>query len=216
MSLVSNPLIGRAKQSMGGATFTTWKGLQVLKNKATSVANPRSEGQINQRARLSILVAMYSFISSVIKQGFKEMAVGMSEFNGFTSANLKNAAVSASGGTASVDYSELLISKGSLATTPIDTISAEDGDFDVVILYPTAISNPNFSAVDKTLVAIYNVTQGVWGTAIGTETRNNGEVIITMPSLLVTGNVLKVYLGFYNTTTGKVSTSVYQNKVVTA
>lgn len=216
MSLVSNPLIGRAKQSMGGATFTTWKGLQVLKNKATSVANPRSEGQINQRARLSVLVAMYAFISSVIKQGFKEMAVGMSEFNGFTSANLKNAAVSASGGTASVDYSELVISKGSLATTPIDTITAENGDYDVTIQFPSANTNPSFSAADKTLVAIYNVTQNVWGTAVGTETRNQGEVIVTMPTLLVTGNVLKVYLGFYNSITGKVSTSVYQNKVTTA
>ena len=216
MSLVSNPLIGRAKQSMGGATFTTWKGLQVLKNKATSVANPRSEGQINQRARLSVLVAMYSFISSVIKQGFKEMAVGMSEFNGFTSANLKNAAVSASGGTASVDYSELLISKGSLATTPIDAIAAENGDYDVTIEFPSANSNPSFSAADKTLVAIYNETQNIWGTAIGTETRNQGAVIVTMPTLLATGNVLKVYLGFYNATTGKVSTSIYQNKVTTA
>jgi hypothetical protein len=216
MSLVSNPLIGRAKQSMGGATFTTWKGLQVLKNKATSVANPRSEGQINQRARLSILVAMYSFISSVIKQGFKEMAVGMSEFNGFTSANLKNTAVTASGGVAAVSYPDLLISKGSMASTPIDAVSAENGDTIVTVEFGPGNTNPNFSANDKTLVAIYNLTKDEWGTAIGTETRDQGGVEVAMPSALVTGNVLKVYLGFYNATTGKVSTSVFLNKVTTA
>jgi hypothetical protein len=216
MSLVSNPLIGRAKQSMGGATFTTWKGLQVLKNKATTVANPQTEGQINQRARLAILVRMFSFVSAVVKQGFKEMAVGMSEFNGFTSANLKNSAITASGGVATVSYPDLLISKGSLPTTPITSVTAENGDSSALIVFPSALSNPQFSAADKVLAAIYNSTKDEWGTAIGTELRSNGDIEVTMPSNLVTGNALKVYLAFYNTSTGKVSTSEFLAKTVTA
>ena len=216
MSLVSNPLIGRAKQSMGGATFTTWKGLQVLKNKATTVANPQTEGQINQRARLSMLVRMFSFVSAVVKQGFKEMAVGMSEFNGFTSANLKNSAVTASGGVATVSWADLLISKGSLPATPITSVTAENGDASALIVFPSALSNPQFSAADKVLAAIYNLTKDEWGTAIGTELRSNGDIEVTMPSSLVTGNALKVYLAFYNTSTGKVSTSEFLAKTTTA
>jgi hypothetical protein len=216
MSLVSNPLIGRAKQSMGGATFTTWKGLQVLKNKATSVANPKSEGQINQRARLSALVAIFAFLSAVVKKGFKEMAVGMSEFNGFTSANLKNTAVSAAGGVASVSWGDLLISKGSMPSTPIEAVTAENGDSIVQLDFSTALSAPQFSANDKTLVAVYNYTKQEWGTAVGSETRDQGAVQVSMPSNLVTGNVLKVYLGFYNELTGKVSTSTFFAKTATA
>jgi hypothetical protein len=216
MSLVSNPLIGRAKQSMGGATFTTWKGKQVLKNKATSVANPRSEGQINQRAKLSFLVALYAFLSAVVKQGFKEMAVGMSEFNGFTSANLKNGSVTATGGVATFVPAELEISKGSLAQTAISSVTAVDQDTTVIINFPSTLSNPGFSAGDKVLAAIYNSTDQSWGTSIGEENRSNGSIEVSMPRALNTGDALKVYLAFYNSNTGKVSTSVFEAKTVTA
>lgn len=33
MARVQNTLIGRASGSVGGATFTTWKGINVLKSK---------------------------------------------------------------------------------------------------------------------------------------------------------------------------------------
>lgn len=46
-----NPLIGRSKKSFGEATFYTLNGQNIVRTKAISVANPKSEKQQAQRAR---------------------------------------------------------------------------------------------------------------------------------------------------------------------
>jgi hypothetical protein len=132
------------------------------------------------------------------------------------SANLKNGSVTAAAGVATFVPAEFQIAKGSMAQTPIDAVGAANGTDTVEITFSAALSNPSYALADKVLAAVYNQTQDNWGTAIATDTREDGSVTVTMPSDLVTNNALKVYLAFYNTATGKVSTSVYFAKSVTA
>lgn len=215
MARTQNTLIGRSSGSIGGVTLSTWKGINVAKAKAETVANPRTEGQINQRAKMAFLVALFQFISSVVKQGFKELAIGQSEFNAFTSANLKNGSVTAAGGVATFVPAELQISKGSMAQTPITGVGAVNATNDVEIIFSSELFNPSFSAGDKVIAAVYNAANEEWSYSIAEATRNAGTVTVNPQTALSTGNALKVYLGFYNSLTGKVSTSVYFAKAVT-
>jgi len=207
--ITQNPFIGRSKQSAGGMTATTWKGKNVLKTKPVTVANPKSEGQINQRAKMTTLVGFYQLLSSVLIRGFKEMAVGMSEFNAFTSKNLLSSAVSASGGVATFVPANFNISKGSIGVTEVDSITADEGQAAVVISFPAGTIPSNGSINDRPIAVVYNLTKQEWGTYSGSNTRDVGSVTVTMPSNLVTGNALKVYLGFTSADGRKASNSTY-------
>ena len=55
MAVIQNPIIGRAKQKFSNAIFSTWLGVNVLRSKPLSVANPRTENQIVNRNRIGFL-----------------------------------------------------------------------------------------------------------------------------------------------------------------
>ncbi len=87
-TVVSNPLIGHSRKSMGNVTFTTWKGIDVLKNKAISVANPNTGKQIQQRSAFTQIVKLFRSAPDSIRAGFKKQAVKQSEFNAFMGSNM--------------------------------------------------------------------------------------------------------------------------------
>lgn len=116
MAVVQNTLIGKSKQSVGGTTFSTWKGINVLKSKPTSVANPKSDLQLMQRSALQQIVSIYRTINVAVKKGWKKFAVQKSEYNAFTSYALKNAFDFATPPAAELDPKLLLITNGTLSS----------------------------------------------------------------------------------------------------
>lgn len=116
MAVVQNTLIGKSKQSVGGTTFSTWKGINVLKSKPTSVANPKSDLQLMQRSALQQIVSIYRTINVAVKKGWKKFAVQKSEYNAFTSFALKNAFDYAAPPIAELDPTLLKITNGTLSS----------------------------------------------------------------------------------------------------
>lgn len=113
MARISNPLIGRAKNKIGNVVFSTWKGINVLKEKPASVANPRTNGQVRQRSAFSTMVAIARMILPAIQVSFRQMAVQMSAYNAFVRANLTEA-FTFSGGVATFVPANFVASKGTL------------------------------------------------------------------------------------------------------
>lgn len=116
MAVVQNTLIGKSKQSVGGTTFSTWKGINVLKSKPTSVANPKSDLQLMQRSALQQIVSIYRIINVAVKKGWKKFAIEKSEYNAFTSYALKNAFDFAAPPVADLDPKLLKITNGTLSS----------------------------------------------------------------------------------------------------
>lgn len=116
MAVVQNTLIGKSKQSVGGTTFSTWKGINVLKSKPVSVANPQTDLQIMQRSALQQIVSIYRTINVAIKKGWKKFAVQKSEYNAFTSNSLKNAFDFAAPPVAELLPTALKITNGTITT----------------------------------------------------------------------------------------------------
>ena len=73
MARVQNTLIGKSSGSVGGATFSTWKGINVLKSKAITVANPKTVGQLTQRNRMTLMVSIFRLIASTNKRRFQNI-----------------------------------------------------------------------------------------------------------------------------------------------
>lgn len=115
MAVVANPLIGHTKQSVGNTTFSVWKGLNVLKTKA-SPHNPKTPSQIAQRAAFSQAVFIFRRCLPAIDQGFVEHKTHQSQFNASVHYNLGTSIVRnlIPPYTPTVNLPQLLVSKGSI------------------------------------------------------------------------------------------------------
>jgi len=214
MARVQNTLIGKSSGSVGGATFSTWKGINVLKSKAISVANPQTVGQTTQRNRMTLMVALYRLIASIISVGFKNLAIGQSEYNAFISDNIQDA--TAVGVAPAVDLvpANLETAKGTMGITPLTSVDGSDGDDAVTLIWPNALAPLDSNANDVAYGVVYNATQDTWGVASGA-LRSTGTMNVTFLADNVDADVIHGYLFFKSVSSDDVSDSQYLLSAVT-
>lgn len=208
MARVQNTLIGKSSGSVGGATFSTWKGINVLKSKAIEVANPQTQLQQNQRNRMSLLVAMFRLISGVLNIGFAKLAVQKSAYNAFVQENLLPANFTGVAPNMALEYENILLAKGTIGDAQNVAVAGTDASPTVTLTWDESPLPVGGSLTDEAIAAVYNVTQDVWGfNTAGTATRDDETISVTMPENSATSDELIGYLFFRNPSTGEVSTS---------
>lgn len=206
--IVQNPLIGRARKSAGGMTATTILGKNVLKATPISVANPKTDAQLAQRARQTMALGIYQSLANVIKTSFKEAAVGMYPVNKFVSINQSNGAVIAAGTGATFVPANLEVSKGSIGSTPIDGVTATSSQPDVVISFDNTTIPSNGALTDKVVAVAYNETKNEYAVGDFSTSRGAGSKTISFASNIGASDAIYVYLGFVSADSKKASNSV--------
>ena len=214
--VVSNPLIGKASGSMGGATFSTWKGKNVLKNKATSVANPNTILQQMRRSALEQSTALFRSNSAAINLGYKKKAVGMSAYNAFSREILKNSFNYTAPPVATLTNNLLRTSSGTIADTYIGVLTADRSANTIEAVYQATIEGIGQSLNDRALFLVYNSTKGTWAIGNTTALRSAGLASVVMPALWTVGDAIQAYLGFYNPVSGDSSNNTWNSGVVVA
>ncbi len=216
MAKVANVLIGKASGSVGGTTFSSWKGINVLKSKPTIVANPQTDAQMVQRAAMSYIVAVFRIMVAVINLGFKEMAVKKSAYNAFTAENVKNAMDLSNPPTPTFQPANFKISKGTISDTAMTSVAADKSDALITFTFPSSAALPGQSATDKPLMAVFNEDKLSWASGVGTGTRNDGSSTLAIPAAWLTGDTLHCYCGFVNAAGASASDSVYNTVDIVA
>ena len=215
MSVIQNPLIGRAKQKLGGSVFTTWKGINVLKGKPLTVANPRTDNQVMRRSALEQIVAIGRTIAAAINLGFKEQAFQKSAFNAFVGYNLRNGFDYSAPPNAAIVPDNVLVSQGTISATPIIGIAAVASTDLVTATFSTVVTGPGQSTSDNARAVIYNQTEDKWFAPVTTSLRSTGTLAAAVPDGFMTaGDLVKCYLFFYNTASRKSSDSVFADVTV--
>ena len=209
MAVTQNTLIGRTRGSIGGVTFSKWKGLNVAKGKAENVQQPNTDAQLLQRDKMTLIVGLYRSISSIVQTGFRSLAVNMSEFNAFTSYNIKNAVQALNATDAELVFADILIAKGALSSTPVTGMSGASAQADVALTYSASLAAPDQSLLDLALAVVINETQGIIAFVGGADNRSDGTTSVSMSENLVSGDVIHGYLFFENEAGTEVSDSTY-------
>lgn len=217
MSVLQNPLIGRAKQKLGGSVFSTWKGINVLKGKPLSVANPKTDKQLMRRSALIQIVAIGRKIKAAVDSGFNEQAVRKSAFNAFTGYNLRSSFDYGAPPTATLEVGQLLIAQGTISPTLISSVIADVSDGNIIFEWAAGNLQPGQSNSDVLAVAIHNTATDVWYSTVTGSIRSGIDAVISIVDLpFVAGNTLDCYAFFYNSTSRKSSDSVYNQTVAIA
>lgn len=205
MALVQNPIIGKASGSVGNITFAGWKGKNVMKTKAQNSYSTPTQEQLNNNEKFATLVAFYRTISGLVTSGFKALAVGQSEYNGFIAENPYSTSVIGTSGNYKVATNLIKISKGPELQSVLGIVQVlANGANGLNIEWnPSGNYNPDWpmvvAAFDRTSGAFIKSTTGLI---------SDQNLVITSDGIGTNIASVDVYAFYCNLSTGKACDSV--------
>jgi hypothetical protein len=215
MARTQNTLIGRTSGSIGGVTFSTWKGINVAKSKATSVADPKTPAQLAQRARMANAVMLFKGLGTIANTGFAEGATGKSAYNVFVSQNIKNGSIGEDPENSLTTPAGFIISSGTLDNTAISAAVADVSNNNILISWDFSLTGNKLGS-DIASAVVIDATGKVIASQTNVKERTFGSVTLIPTRAMVIGETLNVYLSFYQTGSRKSSDSAYSSIIAQA
>jgi hypothetical protein len=204
MGKINQGILGGLSGKVGNVIGGSWKGIDYLRIKPSSVANPRTEGQVNQRNKFTAALEFLQPNVEFIRIGYKDYAVKQTAFNAAMSEILNNA-IEGIAPDFTVNYADALLSKGSLK-------GMLNGAFDVSVgtqisfTWDNNSNELNSNVDDKMIFSVYNPVKKESLVGYGSS-RVVGAVIKALPSNF-SGDLVHVYAS-YESIDGKISNSSY-------
>jgi len=193
MGKINQGILGGVSGQVGNVIGGTWKGIDYLRIKPSSVANPRTEGQVDQRSKFSTVLRFLQPMTDFLRVGFKLYANKMTQFNAAMSYNLNNA-ITGAYPNFMIDYASALVTRGNLtgsangaATSPIAG--------SVEVTWTDNSGSGSAQATDKALIALLNATRGEAVFTTAGPARSAAAAAIPVPSEY-SGEDVEVFLGF--------------------
>ena len=206
MGKISQGILGGLSGKVGNVIGGNWKGIDYLRIKPSSVANPRTEGQVNQRNKFTITLEYLQANIGFIKIGYKAFAVKKTEFNAAMSYVLNNAV----GGLApnfTIDYNNALLSRGSLSGVlngATDLTNAGQVDFS----WDDNSAEGNANATDRSMVLVYNPSKKESMYILDGADRTVGAQSVVIPNTYA-GDTVELFMAFVSEDGSQVSNSIY-------
>ena len=206
MGKIAQGILGGLSGKVGNIVGGSWKGIDYIRIKPSSVANPRTEGQVNQRNKFTLTLEYLQATKDFIKIGYKSFATKKTEFNAAMSYVLNNAV----GGIApnfTIDYSLALLSRGPLSgvlngTTDLATAGQVSFDWD------DNSAEGNANVTDKAMVLVYNPSKKESISILDGADRTVGSQVVTIPNTYA-GDTVELFMAFVSADGTQVSNSVY-------
>lgn len=140
-------LFGKISGKIGSVVFSTSGGETISREYNPHVANPSTEAQVNQRARLKLMSQLSAALAPVIaipKQGL------VSSRNAFTKLNFENSM--AQNGVAQITYENVQLTNGSLGLPTIEASRAQESGISVSLAEDASM------AVSRVVYILYRKT----------------------------------------------------------
>ncbi|QXP74661.1 hypothetical protein H0I31_00675 [Tenacibaculum sp. AHE15PA] len=206
MGKISQGILGGLSGKVGNVIGGSWKGIDYIRIKPSSVANPRTEGQVNQRNKFSATLEYLQPNKAFLKVGYKAFATKKTEFNAAMSYVLNNGV----GGVAPdfvIDYANALLSRGSLSI-PLNPSVDLSVPGQVSFAWDDNSAEGNASTVDKSMVLVYNPSKKESMYILEGTRRIIGSEVVNIPATYA-GDAVEMFMAFVSDDGKQVSNSVY-------
>jgi len=212
MGVIKQGILGGFQGAVGSVVGSSWKGINVMKAKPVSVANPRTAGQIAQRTLMTNCVAFaQAILASAIKPLWDRFASKMSGYNDWVSANIAQFI-----NPTPALPEQLVFSRGKMDATFIDSVVADNSLGTIVVNWTNDAGSGLKLATDEAYAMAFNQQNGDIYPVVSNRTRNQGSATITANADMQVGNTVHVYLAFRRADGTVVSNNSYQDTVVQA
>jgi len=213
MGKISQGILGGFSGKVGNVVGGNWKGIDYMRVKPASVANPQTEGQVDQRTKFSTVLQFLQPLRGFLKVGFRGYAIKMTEFNSAMSYNVKNAIIGEYPDYV-IDYENALISRGGLTGALNPTVNSP-GAGQVLFNWADNSLDGNANATDKAMVLVYNPARNEAVYVTNGSARNTGTHTLTVPDQY-SGDTVYAFIAFISEDGKSVSNSKYVGEVVVA
>ena len=205
MGTIKQGILGGFSGKVGTVVGSSWKGISYMRGQAQSVKNPRTAKQVAQRDKFSLALSFIRPIQSFIQIGFKTYAQKQSEFNAAMSYIMKNA-IKGTYPSFTIDYSQVMVSRGSLAK-PLN-IQKLNNDNEIAVSWQDNSRTANALDTDFAMVLANNANNQEAVYVISSACRGDEGASLRYPSDWV-GDTVHIYLGFVSEDGTLVSDSDY-------
>ncbi|OWP84838.1 hypothetical protein BWK59_03220 [Flavobacterium davisii] len=206
MGKIGRGILGGVSSKVANVVGSRWKGIDYIRAKPQSVANPRTLLQVNQRTKFALVLRFLQPNLNFIKIGYKNYAVKKSQFNSAMSYILNNAIIGVSPDF-EIDYSLALLSRGNLtgALNPVFDLTTSG---QVQFSWDDNSTDGNALPTDKVMVVAYNPIKGESVYLSGGATRADLSQTVIIPNSYA-GDELQLFISFMNAEETQLSNSIY-------
>ncbi|TXK74534.1 DUF6266 family protein [Mesonia sp. HuA40] len=206
MGKIPQGILGSLSGKVGSVIGGSWKGIDYIRIKPASVANPRTEGQVNQRNKFTVTLEFLQANKEFIKVGYKGFANKKTEFNAAMSYVLNNA-VTGSAPNFVIDYSLALLSRGTLSGV-LNGSTDLNIPGEVTFDWGDNSAEGNANTTDKAMVLVYNPSKKESIYILDGADRTVGSQTVTIPNTYV-GDTVELFMAFVSADGNQVSNSIY-------
>lgn len=206
MGKIGRGILGGVSGKVANVVGSRWKGIDYIRAKPQSVANPRTLAQVNQRNKFSLVLKFLQPNLNFIRVGYKNYAVKKSQFNSAMSYVLNNAITGVSP-SFDIDYSLALLTRGNLtgALNPVFDLSTAG---QVQFSWDDNSNEGSALATDKVMVVAYNPTKGESVYLTEGAARTDMSQTVVIPNSY-SGDDLHMFISFMNFEETQISNSIY-------
>lgn len=154
MGKINQGILGGVSGQVGNVIGGTWKGIDYLRIKPSSVANPRTEGQVDQRSKFGTVLRFLQPLTEFLRVGFKLYSKQMTQFNAAMSYNLNNG-ITGAYPNFMIDYATALVSRGNLKGAA-DGAATSPSAGNVEVTWTDNSGRGSAKETDKSLIVLLN------------------------------------------------------------
>ncbi len=193
MGKIRKGILGGVSGTVGNVVGGSWKGIDYLRILPASVANPKTQKQMNQRTKFITVIRFLQPCTEVVRVGFKAYANRMTAFNAAMSYNFRHA-VTGEYPDYSIDPTKVRLSRGFLAGA-INLTCGSEQPRTVSFQWDDNSDLGNANPGDKAMVVVYSVSEESVVYSLEAANRTDGHTVMEVPASFV-GKEVHCYLGF--------------------
>ena len=205
MGTYQTGVLSKFSGAIGPVVGATWKGKTYMRMRPRKSNIPRSQAQLEQQARFSLLQGFLLSMREVVMLGFKDSAIQMTGINSAFAYNYKHA-ITGAFPVFALNYSKVLVSAGQLLIAA-DTVAEAAGNGRIRFSWTDNSGMAMANANDKCMIVVYCPEQkrSMYTTA-GAE-RSVGSY--TIDAGIFAGKTTETWLAFISADGLDVATSIY-------
>ena len=206
MATILNGITGGFSGKVGNVIGGSWKGIEYMRSRATSVSQPNTPAQLDQRARFGTVGKFLRPLIPFLRIGFKNQAIKKSGYNAAMAYTLENA-VTGVYPAYGIDYANVLVSEG-LLTEALNPTAVSSTAGKINFTWENNSDDSYAESTDKALLVVYNPIKKRAVTVEGGNTRTSGSQVITLPASF-SGDEVQCYIAFQNANQSVLSNSQF-------
>ncbi|HJJ66239.1 MAG TPA: DUF6266 family protein [Methanocorpusculum sp.] len=197
MGTIKQGILGGFSGKVGTVIGSSWKDISYMRGRAQSVKNPRTEGQVEQRSKFALTLDFLKPITAYVRTGYKTYAA--------MSYIVKNA-VSGAFPNYALDFSRVLVSRGSLTQPSTPNVSISAGR--ATVTWNDNRGQSDAQPTDVAMPLAFNTDKGEAVFSTATTTRADQSAELNFPADW-NGDTVELYIGFASADGINVANSIY-------